>query len=171
MISKIKKKFLKFYYNPKKYAKYLGVKIGENCSIRTKGFGSEPYLITIGNNTEIAARVMFYNHGGAWMLRELDANADIFGKIAIGNNVYIGEHALIMPGVTINDNVIVEAGSVVTKSVEEGMIVGGNPARVIGKTKDFIEKNIIFNLSTKNMGKEEKKAYLLSLPNDKFIKK
>lgn len=49
----------------------------------------------------------------------------------IGRNCFIGGNALIMPGVEIGDSCIVAAGSVVTKSVPEGCIVGGNPARIL----------------------------------------
>ena len=144
---------------------------GNNCSIRTREFGSEPYLISIGNRTEIAARVRFYNHGAAWMFRDIDENADFFGKITIGDNVYIGENVLIMPGVTINDNVIVAAGSVVTKSIASNTIVGGNPAKEIGNTSKFIEKNIKYNLKTKKMSPIEKRKHLMSLSEEMFIKK
>lgn len=171
MINKILNLYRKKMYSPERYGRYLGVKIGVNCSIRTKEFGSEPYLIEIGDRTEIASRVRFYNHGAAWMLRRIDSNADFFGKIFIGNDVYIGENVLIMPGVTINNNVIIAAGSVVTKSVLENSIVGGNPAKVIGETSKFVEKHIKYNVSTKKMSYQEKKKHLLGLSNEIFLKK
>lgn len=62
------------------------------------------------------------------------------GGVTIGNNVWIGLHALILPGVTIGDGAVVGAGSVVTKSVEPFTIVAGNPAKVIRKR--FSEKTI-----------------------------
>ena len=55
----------------------------------------------------------------------------LFGKIEIGNNVFLGMNAIIMPGVKIGDNSIVAAGSIVTKSVPSGYVVGGNPAKII----------------------------------------
>lgn len=51
--------------------------------------------------------------------------------VFIGNNVWIAARSIILPGVKIQDNSIVAAGSVVTKDVPEGVIVAGNPARVI----------------------------------------
>jgi maltose O-acetyltransferase len=53
--------------------------------------------------------------------------------ITIGNNVWIGGHATICPGVTIGDNAIIGAGSVVTKDVAASAIVGGNPAKPLRK--------------------------------------
>lgn len=171
IIQKIIKSFKKRFYHPLKYAKEVGVTIGNNCSIRTRDFGSEPYLITIGNNVEVAARVRFYNHGAAWLLRDLDPKFDFFGKIEIGNNVYIGENSIILPGVTIGDDVLIGAGSVVTKSIPNGVIVGGNPARIIGDLGKFRAKIFAYNLSIKNLSPREKKMFLLSLSEDKFIKK
>ncbi|WP_312789818.1 acyltransferase [Sphingobacterium sp.] len=171
IVQNIIKSLKKRFYHPLKYAKEVGVTIGENCSIRTRDFGSEPYLITIGNNVEIAARVRFYNHGAAWLLRDLDPKFDFFGKIKIGNNVYIGENSIILPGVIIGDNVLIGAGSVVTKSIPNGLIVGGNPARIIGDLEKFRSKIIPYNLGTKNLNPREKKTFLLSLSEERFIQK
>ncbi len=52
-------------------------------------------------------------------------------EVVIGNNVWIGNNVLILKGVTIGDNAIVAAGSVVTKNVPEGTVVAGNPAKII----------------------------------------
>ncbi|WP_068786678.1 maltose acetyltransferase domain-containing protein [Paenibacillus phocaensis] len=55
-----------------------------------------------------------------------------FGKpVNIGNNVWIGGRAVIVPGVTIGDNAVIAAGAVVTKDVPKGAVVGGNPAKII----------------------------------------
>ncbi|MMZ68427.1 Galactoside O-acetyltransferase [compost metagenome] len=51
--------------------------------------------------------------------------------IAIGNNVWIGGGVSILPGVTIGDNTVIGAGSVVTKNIPSGVIAAGNPCRVI----------------------------------------
>ena len=76
-----------------------------------------------------------------------------------------------MPGVTIGSNVLVAAGSVVTKSVPNGVVVGGNPAKVLGSITDFEEKMLSKNVASKGMNKTEKEKYLLSLPDSVFIKK
>lgn len=64
---------------------------------------------------------------------------DIFGKITIGDWVYIGNNSLIMPGVTIDNNVLVASGSVVTKSVPAGVVVAGNPARIIVQWRSILQ--------------------------------
>lgn len=154
------------------YGREMGANIGSNCNISTKSFSSEAYLITIGNNVRIAKDVVFFTHGGAWPFRErLGENFDMFGKINVGNNVHIGQGAYIMPGVTIGNNVIIGAGSIVTKSIPDNSIAGGNPIKVFGNTDEFIERSKKLDLNCKKMPYEEKKKYLLSLPEEKFIKK
>jgi acetyltransferase-like isoleucine patch superfamily enzyme len=171
MINKIIRFYQKIFWNCEKYARHLGVKIGNDCSIGTRNFGTEPYLIEIGNNTQITYGVTFYTHGGSWVFRQKYPNFDFFGKIKIGNNVYIGNYALILPGVTIEDNGIIGAGAVVTKSVPAGSIVGGNPAKIIGKVDEYEKKILPYNVNSKKLSYKEKKKFLLSLDDSKFQKK
>ncbi|WP_225948355.1 MULTISPECIES: acyltransferase [unclassified Paenibacillus] len=63
------------------------------------------------------------------------------GKVKIGDRVFIGYNSVILCNVTIGNDVIVAAGSIVTKSIPDNSIVAGNPARVIGKTSDYLEKH------------------------------
>jgi maltose O-acetyltransferase len=58
--------------------------------------------------------------------------------VQIGRRVFIGARAVILPGVTIGDDAIVGAGSVVTRDVEPGMLAAGNPARVLGSCEDYL---------------------------------
>lgn len=60
--------------------------------------------------------------------------------MTIGSDVFIGTRSIIMPGVHIGNRVIIGAGSVVTKSIPDGSIVAGNPARLIGQYEDFEQK-------------------------------
>ena len=76
-----------------------------------------------------------------------------------------------MPGVTIGRGALVAAGSVVTKSVPAGAVVGGNPAKYICSVDEYIEHNLKYNLDSKGMTPSEKRSLLLSLSDDKFIKK
>ena len=76
-----------------------------------------------------------------------------------------------MPGVTIGEGSLVAAGSIVTKSVPDHMVVGGNPARVICSVNEYIMRNMQYNVRTKGMTAVEKKKKLLSLPDEMFIVK
>jgi acetyltransferase-like isoleucine patch superfamily enzyme len=164
-------KFRRIFWSKEKYARYLGVNIGDNCNIQKVSFGSEPYLIEIGNHVQITNGTKIFTHGGGWVFRDQYPKLDYFGKVKIKNNVYIGNNSMIMPGVTIGNDVIVGAGSIVTKSIPDGKIVAGNPARIVGESKDFVEKIKQYDVGSKGMGFDEKKKYLLSLPEDRFIKK
>ena len=139
-----------------------GVKIGKDCVIDKRTvFGTEPYLITIGDHVRITQGVKFITHdGGLWVPREMgliDKRADKFGEIYIGNNVNIGWNAILMPGVHIGNNVIVAAGAVVTKDVPDNSIVAGVPARVIETIEEYAEKNANFVVLTKGMNPQEKR--------------
>lgn len=159
-------------YSPNKYAKYIGVNIGvDNFIPDKKCWSSEPYLITIGNHCQITSGVRLFIHGGGNVARDKYPDFDVFGKIVIGDWVYIGSGSLIMPGVTIGDNVLVAAGSVVTRSVPPRTIVAGNPARVVGTVDDYIDRNLPYNLNSKGLTRLEKRRFLLSLPEESFIRK
>ncbi|MBP7967565.1 acyltransferase [Candidatus Woesebacteria bacterium] len=113
-----------------------GVSIGEDCVIGEKIVLDGRALLTIGNHVDIASEVMIYNSEHDIHDEEFKA---IEAPVTIGDYVFIGPRAIILPGVTIGDGAVVGAGAVVTKDVRAGSIVGGVPAKVIGerKLKDF----------------------------------
>ena len=84
--------------SPIQYARHHGVTIGGNTFIADKRhWPGEAYLITIGNDCAITEGVKFHTHGGGRMMRQKYPDFDSFGKITIGNNVYIGAFSQIMP--------------------------------------------------------------------------
>ena len=174
--SKVKQFLISGVYDtPENYLRKKGVKIGVGCYISPCHLStSEPWLIEIGNYCRIAKDTEFFTHGIIYSIRLLknDPDLDFFGKIKIGNYVSIGEGAKILAGVTIGNNVIIGAGSVVSKSIPDGYIVAGNPLKHIGYTEDWY-KNVKekWDLKTGRMNIEDKKKYLLSLDDDKFVKK
>lgn len=174
VVKKIIKKIRKNFMSANEYAASIGVKMGKGCWLSTKDFPSEAYMVELGDYVRVAKGTSFYTHGGVWSLRHLfnDKNLDICGKIKVGSYSSIGANCMIMAGVTIGEKCIVAGGSVVTKSVPDGCMVAGNPAKFIGYTEDFYkrikEKN---DFGCNNLTREEKKDFLLSQPEDKFIKK
>ena len=78
---------------------------------------------------------------------------------------------MIMPGVTIGDNVLIASGSIVTKSIPSNVVVAGNPAKYICTLDEYIEKNRPYNTDTKALDSNSKKKFLLNLPDEKFVKK
>lgn len=142
-----------------------GIKIGQGCEIyRNVSFGSEPYLINIGNNVRITDGVRFITHdGGVWVLRNsFDLkDGDLFGEINVGDNVHIGMGAIIMPGVHIGDNCVIGAGAIVTKDVPNNSIAVGIPARVLESIEQYYDKHKNDFDYTKQMSYAQKKEYLM----------
>lgn len=171
LFRKIFSLYWRFIASPEKYARHLGVTIGTDCLIGTRWWPTEPYLIHIGNHVQITNNVQIHTHGGGNTIRQFIKDFDCFGKVTIEDWAYIGANTLIMPGVTIGKGALVAAGSVVTKTVQPGTVVGGNPARMICTVEEYLERNKQFNLGTFGMNAQEKKNYLLSLPDQSFIKK
>lgn len=122
-----------------------GVKIGKRCLICTP---IQPHrdncLLEIKDDVVISTDVMFVLHDFS-ASRVVKGTSNMFGKIVIGNNSFIGARSIIMYGVELADNSIVAAGSVVTKSFLEGkVVIGGNPAKVIGTWNRLRPKVEIF---------------------------
>lgn len=165
-------KFIKSKTTPLEVqAKKIGVNIGSNNFVASEFWGTEPYLITIGNNCQITGGVKILTHGGGQVLRDKTPAFDSFGKVIIGDWVYIGYNSLIMPGVIIGDHVLVAAGSVVTKSIPSNCVVAGNPAKFICTIQDYEVNNKMYDVSTKGKDFLEKREILQSLSEDKFIRK
>lgn len=131
-------------------ARRYGAKIGKGCKIFSVNFGTEPYLVSIGDETEVASNVAFLTHdGGIWVLENQGRfEGTKFGPIIIRENCYIGYSSIILPNVEIGPNSIVGAGSVVTKNVPPNAVYAGNPARFICTLDQYLNK-----CNIKNTGK------------------
>ena len=107
------------------------LKIGDDVLINQGVTISALAKIEIGNQTLIGDQTTIYDadwHG-------IDGNPNKVSPVIIGNHVWVCARVIILKGVTIGDNSIVGAGSVVTEDVDENSIVAGNPAKKIGSTK------------------------------------
>lgn len=129
---------------PEKYIKRIGV----NCkgSYHIYGdpyghFGTEPWIITLGNNVHITKNVEFITHdGGTLLFRKEHPKLEITKPIKVGDNVYIGIGTIILPGVTIGNNVVIGAGSVVTRNIPDNVVAAGVPAKVKKNIEEYYVK-------------------------------
>ena len=83
--------------------------------------------IVIGEDVAISHNVLIIDCNG----HNLDCKEDVGKPIHIGNHVWIGSKCIILKGVTIGDNAVIAAGTIVTKDVPSNVLYGGNPARII----------------------------------------
>ncbi len=144
--SKLYKLYLMAYakLNPIKYAQKIGVHMGKDVHLYGnpyKMFGTEPWAITLGNHVHITDGVRFVNHdGGTLVFRDRIPDLEITKKISVGDYVYIGIQALIMPGVKIGNRCIIGAGAIVTHDIPDNSVAVGVPARVIKTADEYFEK-------------------------------
>lgn len=121
---------IRFKINPTNAVRHEGVQCGnDNTFIGMPCFGSEPWLISIGDKNLISSDVLFSNHDGSTnVIRKLDkryAKAHKFGYIKIGSNNFIGARTTILPDVEIGDFCVVGANSLVTKDIPSHEVWGG----------------------------------------------
>lgn len=150
--------------DPCGFARSLGVKIGcggQFYEISKDMFGSEPWLITIGNNVFITAGVQFLTHdGGTLPLRKEVPDLEWTAPITIGNDVFIGHRSTILPGITIGDRCIIGACAVVTRSVPSNSVAAGNPAKVIKTTDEYLSGLQRKSLHVGHLHGEDKATWL-----------
>lgn len=144
---------------PVKYAKTIGVNMkSNNIYIYGKiSWGTEPWIIEIGDNVHLTNNITFVTHdGGTLLFRDIEPDLEITKPITLGNKVYIGVNSTILPGVKIGNNVIIGANSVVTKNIPDNTVVAGNPARFIKTFDEYFEKIKIESLGLGHLKGREK---------------
>ncbi len=149
------------------YSKYLGIKFGKKVRIlHFPRWGSEPFLIEVGNHVTITRGVAFVNHdGGVALFRGETPGLNVFGKIKIGNNVFIGINSIILPGVTIGNNVVIGAGSIVNKDIPDNVVVAGVPAKIIKSIDDYKENAMKKSMVVKTTNLDQRKTEILNKLN------
>lgn len=111
------------------------VRINLGCNI------TDPALVRIGSNVTLSDCTLLGHDGVILILNtRFNKKLDSVGAIDIRDNCFIGHGAIVMPRVTIGPDSIVAAGAVVTKDVPPGVVVGGNPARIICTTEELVQK-------------------------------
>ena len=116
-----------------------GLKVGKNFNRQGHCIIDPPHcwLITIGDNVTLATGVYILAHDAS---TEKIIGYTKVGNVYIGDNVFIGAYATILPNVRIGKNSIVGCGSVVSKNVPDNVVVAGNPAKIICTIDEFKKK-------------------------------
>lgn len=152
----------RFY--PHIFLRKVGVKIGKGSRVMGslyRIFSEEAYLISIGENCLISSEVTILTHDGSVdVFRREFPKADRIKPVSIGDNVFIGHRAIIMPGVNIGSNVVIGTGSVVNKDIPSGTVYAGVPAKFIKSIDDYKEKILSEMLETKHLNEKEKRKFL-----------
>ena len=117
-----------------------GLKVGKGTTIMDGVFldPAHCFLILIGSNCTIAPNVRLVAHDAS-MKRQLGITK--VGKISIHDNCFIGDSAIILPGVSVGPSAVIGAGSVVTRDVPQGSVVAGNPARIVSRFDEFMKRH------------------------------
>lgn len=119
--------------------------VGGGLFFQPRQFPTDPELISLGENVNIASDVDFINHDVVYRMLNVKFHTSEFeiqeGCIEIGDNVMIGARTLILPNVKIGSNVIIGAGSIVTKDIPDNTVAAGVPCKPIGKFDEFVIKN------------------------------
>lgn len=117
--------------------------VGENFFFQPRFIPADPQLIKFHNNVIVTSNVTFVTHDIFHMgLNHLQQGEFCYqaGCIEIMDNVFIGCNSTILSNVKIGPNVVIGAGSVVTKDVPEGVVVAGVPAKIIGTFDEYVNK-------------------------------
>jgi acetyltransferase-like isoleucine patch superfamily enzyme len=158
-------------WDPVRYFRSQGVSIGEGVEIfgaNVFSFGSEPYLISIGNHVTISHNVDFITHdGGLRIAREQYPDAYVYERINVADHCFIGAHCVLLPGARIGVGTIVGSGSVVTGEIPPGVVAVGAPARPIKSVSDYIEVKRHLWINTAGLTPAAKRELLLRYVPDK----
>ena len=107
------------------------ISVGKNFYANFNNVFLDVCPIEIGDNCMFGPNVQLYTAEHPLQAAKRNSGMESGKRIIIGNNVWIGGGAIVLPGVTLGDNVVVAAGAVVTKSFPENCVIAGNPARII----------------------------------------
>lgn len=125
------------YFEPPFHCEYGNhIEVGENFYANVNCIMLDVGKITIGDNVLFGPNVSIYTAGQPIHPESRNSGYEYGIPVTIGSNVWIGGSCVILPGVSIGNNVVIGAGSVVTKDIPDNVCAAGNPCRVIREITD-----------------------------------
>jgi acetyltransferase-like isoleucine patch superfamily enzyme len=133
---------VRLHRDPVRYFRAEGAQIGEDVEIFGANlftFGSEPYLVSIGNGVTISHGVDFITHdGGMRVARDEFPGAYLYGRIQVADRCFIGAHCVLLPGAKVGAGSVIGACSLVTGEIPPGVVAVGAPARPVKAAADYV---------------------------------
>jgi acetyltransferase-like isoleucine patch superfamily enzyme len=133
----------KLHRDPVRYFRGQGVEIGKDVEIFGASlytFGSEPYLVSIGNQVTISHNVDFITHDGGMRVARLKCpGAYLYGRIQVADRCFIGAHCVLLPGAKIGMGSVIGSGSIVAGEIPAGVVAIGAPAKPVKSVEEYIE--------------------------------
>lgn len=107
------------------------IELGENFYVNHNCVILDCAKVTFGDNVFIGPNCCFSTAGHPLDAKTRNQGLEYAYPISVGNDVWFGAGVMVLPGVTIGDNVVIGAGSVVNRDIPSGVVAAGNPARVL----------------------------------------
>lgn len=171
----IKSIFNFFYYrylirkNPSKFARKVGVRLKGKLFLygaQPGMFGSEPFMIELGDNVHITGECQFLTHDGSTLIfRKEIPTLEVTKPITIGNDVFIGYRTIILPGVKIGNRCVIGAGSIVNRDIPDNSVAVGNPCKVVKTSDELLEKLESISLGFGHLTGKDKEKEIRKLFN------
>jgi acetyltransferase-like isoleucine patch superfamily enzyme len=154
----------RLHRDPVQYFRSQGVEMGEGVEIFGANlftFGSEPYLISIGNYVTISHGVDFITHdGGLRVARVKYPDAYLYGRIRVADHCFLGAHSILLPGAKVGSGSVIGSGSIVTGEIPPGVVAIGAPAKVIKTVDEYVEGKKQLWIDTRSLTPNGKRELL-----------
>jgi acetyltransferase-like isoleucine patch superfamily enzyme len=155
----------RLYRDPARYFRNQGAEIGEDVEIFGPNlftFGSEPYLVSIGNRVTISHNVDFITHDGAMRIaRATHHGAYLYGRIHVADDCFLGAHSVLLLGARVGAGSVIGSGSIVTGEIPAGVVAVGAPAKPVKTVEEYIEGKRHLWVDTSGLTPEKKRELLL----------